>query len=91
MDGPSYNFELGRWAHFTRPPAACDSDIFHHITVYIHNNMHAIAALIVNRAVRCESVAEPRSVIEYVNSTRKELRSKIVAPAHACTFQVHPV
>ena len=32
------------------PPAACDLDIFHYITAYIHN-MHAIEALIVNRAV----------------------------------------
>ena len=40
-----------RWArHFARPLAACDLDIFHYITDYTHN-MHAIQALIVNRAV----------------------------------------
>ena len=32
------------------PPAACDLDIFHYITAYVHN-MHAIEALIVNRAI----------------------------------------
>ena len=34
-------------SRFARPPAACDSDIFHYMTAYIHN-MHAIEVLIVN-------------------------------------------
>ena len=39
-----------RWARFAHPPAACDSDIFHYITTYIHN-MHAIEELIIYRVV----------------------------------------
>ena len=34
------------------PPAVCDSNIFHYITAYTYiHNMHAVQALIVNRAV----------------------------------------
>ena len=32
-----------RWTRFACPAAACDLDIFHYITAYIHN-MHAIEA-----------------------------------------------
>ena len=39
-----------RWARFAHPPAACDLDIFHYITAYIHN-VHVIQVLTVNKAV----------------------------------------